>query len=153
MNEALLIVLPFVLLFLLLALGVPVAFALAASGFVALLIGFGLSVALGYLMTTPYREAAHYSLATLPLFLVMGYVASHSGITNSLFTAAYRWVGHLPGGLAQATIVAAAVFAAACGSSVASADTCPSSQRGHAISPQLIVHHLWSAVQLPTCLT
>ena len=109
------------MLFLFLALGVPVAFALGISGFVWLTIAFGLPVAFGYLKTTPYREAAHYGLATLPLFLLMGYIASRSGITNSLFIAAYRWVGHLPGGLAQATILAAAVFAAACGSSIASA--------------------------------
>lgn len=121
MDEAVLIILPFALLFLLLASGVPVAFALGISGFVGLVMGFGLSVAFGYLQTTPYREASHYTLATLPLFLLMGYVASRVGITSSLFTAAYRWVGHLPGGLAQATCVAAAVFAAACGSSLASA--------------------------------
>ena len=121
MNEAILLWLPFVLLFVLLSLSVPVAFALGITGLVALTIGFGSTMAVGYLSTTPYRQAAHYTLATLPLFLLMGYVTSRTGVTASLFDFAYRWVGRIPGGLAQATVVASAIFAAACGASMASA--------------------------------
>ncbi len=120
MDEILLI-LPFVLLFLLLALGVPVAFSLGISGFVCLLLGFGLPTALGYLQTTPYRQASHFGLAALPLFMLMGYAAGHSRITHDLFNAAYVWIGRLPGGLAQATVFASAIFAACSGSSIASA--------------------------------
>ena len=121
MSEAVLIVLPFVLLFLLLAYGVPVAFSLGISGFVSLAIGFGLPTALGYVQVTPYRQAAHYTMGALPLFLLMGYIASRSRMTNGLFDAAYAWVGHLRGGLAHATIIAGAIFAACSGSSIASA--------------------------------
>ena len=57
------------------------------------------------------------------MFVLMGNLAGVSGMSNDLFTAAYRWMGHLRGGLASATIAACAGFAALSGSSLASAVT------------------------------
>jgi len=111
----------FSLFVLLLILGMPVAFVLATVGLIGLSLGWGGSIAMNYLATTPYREAAHYTMATVPLFLLMGQFASQGGISRSLFETTYKWVGRLPGGLAMATILASAGFAAASGSSTAAA--------------------------------
>ena len=64
-----------------------------------------------------------YSLTVVPLFILMGQVTFHAGISSRLFDTAYKFVGHLPGGLAMATVVACAGFAAVCGSTNAAAAT------------------------------
>ncbi len=64
-----------------------------------------------------------YSLTVVPLFILMGQVAFHAGISRRLYDTAYKFVGHLPGGLAMATVGACAGFAAICGSTNASAAT------------------------------
>ena len=107
------------LFFLLMVVGVPVAFSLGISGLVGLSIGWGPDLALSYLQTTPYTQAAHYTLAAIPLFLMMGRLIFHAGLSQALFSLAYKWVGRLPGGLAMATSVACAAFAAISGSTSA----------------------------------
>ena len=64
-----------------------------------------------------------YSLTVVPLFILMGQVTFHAGISSRLFDTAYKFVGHLPGGLAMATVGACAGFAAVCGSTNAAAAT------------------------------
>jgi tripartite ATP-independent transporter DctM subunit len=64
-----------------------------------------------------------YSLTVVPLFILMGQVTFHAGISSRLFDTAYKFVGHLPGGLAMATVAACAGFAAVCGSTNAAAAT------------------------------
>jgi len=64
-----------------------------------------------------------YSLTVIPLFVLMGQLAYHSGISTRLFDSAYRFIGHWPGGLAIATVGACAAFAAICGSTNATAAT------------------------------
>ena len=64
-----------------------------------------------------------YNLMVIPLFVLMGQIAFHSGISTRLFDAAYKFIGHLPGGLAVATIGACAGFSAICGSTNATAAT------------------------------
>lgn len=64
-----------------------------------------------------------YSLTVVPLFILMGQVTFHAGISSRLFDTAYKFVGHWPGGLAMATVVACAGFAAICGSTNAAAAT------------------------------
>jgi len=64
-----------------------------------------------------------YNLTVVPLFIFMGQIAFHSGISRRLFDTAYTWIGHLPGGLAVATIGACAGFSAICGSTNATAAT------------------------------
>jgi tripartite ATP-independent transporter DctM subunit len=105
----------------LLALRMPIGVALGAVSIVGIWHMRGLNVAFGMLKSTPYEFVASWSLSAIPMFLLMGALAHHSGITSSLFNAARLWLGGLPGGLAVATNFACAGFAAASGSSVATA--------------------------------
>jgi tripartite ATP-independent transporter DctM subunit len=106
---------------LLLVSGMRIAYATALCGLLGLwaLRGYGPAAGLAGLM--PYSESSHYTLLVLPLFVLMGYLAHHAGITRNIFWTARQWLGHLPGGLAIATIFGCAGFAAACGASTASA--------------------------------
>ena len=107
-------------LFALLLMGVPVAFALAGTG-LAMLVAGGFSPLMapqGILSTLD-----GFILLAVPLFLLMGNVLLKGGVGRDLFAAVQAWVGHWPGGLAVATIVSCALFAAISGSSVATAAT------------------------------
>ncbi|MDN5347050.1 MAG: C4-dicarboxylate transporter, DctM subunit [Clostridia bacterium] len=108
-------------LIVLLLIGLPVSFALAAAGCLGMFLLRGLDPALGLFAGTPYREAASYSLLVIPMFALMAGFARHSGLTRKLFDAARAWFGHLPGGLAIGSIVASAGLGAICGSSAAAA--------------------------------
>ena len=79
------------------------------------------NVSFAVLGTTPFEFVAHDTLSAIPMFLLMGAIAHHSGISRSLFEAARLWLGGIPGGLAISTNFASAGFAAASGSSVATA--------------------------------
>jgi len=103
--------------------GMPVAFALAVAGAIGLYLFDGMDTMLGLLGTVPFRSAAHYTLSTVPMFILMAQFISVSGIVDDVFTAAQRWLERLPGGLAITTIFAAAGMAAMSGSSTASAAT------------------------------
>ncbi|MBE0593589.1 MAG: TRAP transporter large permease subunit, partial [Gemmatimonadales bacterium] len=103
--------------------GMPVAFALAVAGAIGLYVFDGMDTMLGLLGTVPFRSAAHYTLSTVPMFILMAQFISVSGIVDDVFTAAQRWLERLPGGLAITTIFAAAGMAAMSGSSTASAAT------------------------------
>jgi tripartite ATP-independent transporter DctM subunit len=69
----------------------------------------------------PHAIVAHYSLSVIPLFIIMGYYAFYAGLTDDIFFTARQWVGHLPGGLAIASVFGCAGFAACTGASTASA--------------------------------
>jgi tripartite ATP-independent transporter DctM subunit len=101
----------------------PIGIAMLLVGFVGFAYLNGLPPALAALGSAAYSYSAVYDLAVIPLFVLMGNCAGASGMSRELFNAAYAWVGHWRGGLASATIVACAGFAAVSGSSVASAVT------------------------------
>jgi C4-dicarboxylate transporter, DctM subunit len=113
----------FALLLFLLAGSMPVGFAMAAVG----LIGFGLMVSpqAAFSMATIdlCTTFSDYNLTTIPLFILMGQIAFHTGISRGLFDAAYHWIGRLPGGLAMSTIGACTAFGAICGSGPATSAT------------------------------
>ena len=73
--------------------------------------------------TEPFVNVSVYTLTALPLFILMGTVASHTGISADLYNTAYKWLGRARGGLAMATVAACGAFAAICGSSTATAAT------------------------------
>ena len=98
-----------------------IAFATAFCGFVGLWILRGYTPAATLASMIPHGHLAVYPLLVLPLFILMGYFAYYAGITRDLYWTARQWLGHLPGGLASATIFGSAGFAAACGASTASA--------------------------------
>ena len=105
----------------LIGLRVPIGVAIGGVAFIGFWLLRNLDVALSVLRDTPFVFAASWDLTAIPMFLLMGSIANNSGISTSLFRAARAWFGGLPGGLAVATNMACAGFAAACGSSVAAA--------------------------------
>lgn len=113
----------FAVLILLLFSGIPIGVVMGLVGFWGIVAVSGFAPALNVLKTVPYTTFASYELSVIPLFVLMGTYAYFAGISKDLYTAAYKWLGHLPGGLGMATIGAAAVFSAVSGSSIACAAT------------------------------
>src|SRR5258708_20852565 len=105
----------------LIALRVPIGIAMGAVAFAGFCYLRNFNVALSALSDTPFVFAANWELSAIPMFLLMGAIASNSGIGTALYRAAHAWFGALPGGLAVATNWACAGFAAASGSSIAAA--------------------------------
>ncbi|MDH3667979.1 MAG: TRAP transporter large permease [Paracoccaceae bacterium] len=110
-----------VLLFGLALLGVRIAFAAAIAGFVGLVEMIGFTPGAAQAGTVPYAKTSLYALSVLPPFILIGFLAFHAGMTSKLFDAARKWIGWLPGGLAVATVMAQAGFAAVSGASTATA--------------------------------
>ncbi|MGQ9371506.1 TRAP transporter large permease [Azospirillum sp. ST 5-10] len=108
-------------LFLLLAIGTPVGFALALAGSLGLFVTSGPTALVGILETTPFSVANSYELITIPMFILMAELVVASGIADGLFHAMSVWIGRVKGGLAVATALAGAGFGAISGSSTASA--------------------------------
>jgi len=113
----------FLLLLVLLAAGVPVAFALAIAGAAGLLQTGGVGLLSGILSTTSVSTVSSFELTSIPMFILMAEFVIISGIADTLFRAATCWVGRAPGGLAIATALAGAGFGAISGSSTAAAAT------------------------------
>jgi tripartite ATP-independent transporter DctM subunit len=99
--------------------GMPIAFVLLTSGFAGLLMLRGFDVALTALSSMPIAKTADVGLSIIPLFILMGYLAAQAGVSENAYKIAYRWIGHVRGGLGIATVAACAAFAATSGSSVA----------------------------------
>ena len=119
-------------LFVLLALRMPVALSMLGVGFVGTIIanankfiaigmsseqawGRGWKIAFSNIAGETFEAASNYNLLVIPMFVLMGNLAGVSGLSSDLFNTAYRWLGHLRGGLASATIAACAGFAALSG--------------------------------------
>ncbi len=111
------------LLFAMLAVGVPVGFAMGISGAVGLVAIGSPTMMLGMLRTTPLSATQSYEMITVPMFLLMAEFVILSGVANDLFRAATIWVGRVRGGLGIATAIAGAGFGAISGSSTAAAAT------------------------------
>jgi len=109
------------LLFLLLLIGMPIAFSLMLVGFLGISYLASIKAALPLLARTVYEASSHYPYTIIPLFIVMGGYAEISGISSDLYDTFDKWLRRLPGGLGMATIAAIAGFSAISGSSVASA--------------------------------
>jgi C4-dicarboxylate transporter DctM subunit len=105
------------------AAGLPIGISFAVVGLIGLILTRGAQAALVTLGSAPYTWASMEPFVCLLLFVLMGMFAFESGISNELFDTARKWFARFPGGLAQATILACAGFAACTGSSVAGAAT------------------------------
>ncbi len=112
-----------ILLFVLLAASMPVAFAMAIVGFAGFAMVVSPDAAMSMITLDLYGTFSSYSLTVIPLFVLMGQVAFHAGISRRLFNAAYHWLGAMPGGLAMSTVGACTAFGAICGSGPATAAT------------------------------
>lgn len=108
----------FGMLLVLLIVGVPVGYALLAAATTSLFMIGGLSLALQIATTLPFDSLAQYSLVIVPMFVLMGAVASASNITTDLFDALNKWVGGSRGSLLSATVLGSGGFAAVSGSTM-----------------------------------
>ncbi len=110
--------------FLLLAfLRVPMAFAMGIVGFFGVWWKLSFNAASAMIAQLTYETGMSYTLSVIPLFILMGNFVVRAKISDELFQAAYCFLGHRRGGLAQSTILASAGFGAICGSSIATAAT------------------------------
>ncbi|SVE61018.1 uncharacterized protein METZ01_LOCUS513872, partial [marine metagenome] len=112
-----------VLVLVLMSQRLPVAFAMIVVGLAGHGILDGWASAFSTFVTETWSTTTYYELVVIPMFVMMGNVASISGMSRDLYNAAYAWVGQLRGGLAHATVIGCTGFAALSGSSVASALT------------------------------
>ena len=105
----------------LLALGVPVAYAIGAVAIVGIYIAIGPVFLLSTLQSLPYAFASDYNFAVVPMFVLMGALAARSGIITDLYAAAFKLTSHIRGSLMMATVMAQAMFAAISGSTTVAA--------------------------------
>jgi tripartite ATP-independent transporter DctM subunit len=103
--------------------GMPIGIVMGLIGFLGMAYVGGTNAALTSMGSSPYTTASSYGLSVVPLFVLMGSFCFFSGLSRDLYSTAYKWLGHLPGGLAMATVGGCAGFAAVSGSSVATTAT------------------------------
>src|SRR4030065_1852543 len=96
--------------------GIELGFAMALVGFVGFSIIVSMKAALNLLAKDIFDVFASYGFTVIPLFVLMGQVAFNAGIAKRLYNAGYKFIGHIPGGLAMATVAGGAAFRNATGS-------------------------------------
>jgi tripartite ATP-independent transporter DctM subunit len=123
MNEVVVGLLGLAIVLVLFLTGIELGFVMALIGF----LGFGYLVSfkagLNLLAKDFFDVFSSYGFTVIPLFVLMGQVAFNAGIARRLYAASYKFIGHIPGGLAMATVAGATAFKAICGSSPATAAT------------------------------
>ncbi len=112
-----------VVLLTLIAIRVPIAYTMILVGVVGTSLQSGPSIVLYQLKDLAYAQFSIYDLSVLPMFILMGGLASRCGLSRDLFRAANAWLGRFNGGVAMAAVAACGGFGAVCGSSTATAST------------------------------
>ncbi len=110
-------------MFLLLLLGVPIAFSMALTGAVGIWILEGPGPALAHTLLIPWDEGRSFVFVTIPLFVLMGQLVFHTGLASDLYDGVRTWIGKIPGGMAITSVVACGAFGAVTGSSIATVAT------------------------------
>jgi len=110
-------------LIVLIAIRVPIAHAMLLVGATGIAVLSGPGILLSQLKTLVYSQFSIYDLSVLPMFVLMGNIASRAGLSRDLFRGANAWLGWLRGGVAMSAVAACAGFGAVCGSSLATAST------------------------------
>jgi C4-dicarboxylate transporter, DctM subunit len=123
MDRDLVALLGFVGMFALMALRVPIGVAMGIAGVAGFAALGGLAPGMNLLANVPLSVLTDYNLVVIPMFILMGAFASHSGMSAELFAAGRAWLHHRRGGLALASVAACGGFSAINGSSVATAAT------------------------------
>jgi C4-dicarboxylate transporter, DctM subunit len=123
MSFATIGILVILLLFALFALGLEIGFAMALAGFIGFAAIVNVDAALNLVAKDIYSVLSSYGFTVIPMFVLMGQVGASGGIARNLYDSAYKFMGHVPGGLAIGTVAAATAFKAICGSSPATAAT------------------------------
>jgi len=123
MNEIMVGIIGLAVLLFLFATGIELGFAMGLVGFVGFAYLNGFHSAINLLATDFYDVITNYGYTIFPLFVLMGQIGFNAGIAVRLYDAANRFIGHVPGGLAMATVIGATGFKTICGSSAATAAT------------------------------
>jgi C4-dicarboxylate transporter DctM subunit len=123
MNEIIVGIIALALLLLLFATGIELGFAMALVGFVGFAYLNGFHPAMQLVARDIYDVITNYGYTVFPLFILMGQIGFNAGIAVRLYDAAYKFIGHVPGGLAMATVMGATGFKTICGSAAATAAT------------------------------
>ena len=123
MNEIIVGITALILLLLLFATGIELGFAMALVGFVGFAYLNGFHAAINLLSRDVFDVITSYGYTVFPLFILMGQIGFNAGIAVRLYDAAHKFVGHIPGGLAMATVIGATAFKTICGSSAATSAT------------------------------
>ena len=123
MSMTLVGVLGIVALFVLIFSRIPVGFVMALVGVAGFAYITNVDAAMSMMVKDVFEVFGSYNLTVMPLFILMGQLAFHAGISTRLFNVAYKMIGHWPGGMAIATIGACAGFSSICGSTNATAAT------------------------------
>jgi C4-dicarboxylate transporter DctM subunit len=113
----------FAALFAMMILRVPIGIAMGLVGIGGFAAVVGVKPALNLLAQSPIRTVTDFNLTLIPFFVLMGVLATNSGMSRELFRTGRHWFGFMKGGMAISTVGSCAGFAAICGSSVATAAT------------------------------
>ena len=123
MNEFIVGIIGLMVLLLLFSTGIELGFAMALVGFAGFGYLNGFHAAVNLLSRDMFDVITNYGYTVFPLFILMGQIGFHAGIAVRLYNSAHKFIGHIPGGLAMATVAGATAFKAICGSSAATSAT------------------------------
>ncbi len=123
MNEVMIGIIGLVALLAFFLTGIELGFGMALIGFLGFSIIISTKAALNLLAKDIFDVFASYGFTIIPLFVLMGQIAFNGGIAKSLYNAAHKCIGHIPGGLAMATVAGATAFGTVTGSATATAAT------------------------------
>lgn len=112
-----------ILVFVFIAIGLPVGFSMGVMGFVGVWFLISQNAAIAKISYIPFQVVTSYDIAVLPLFLLMAFIIFAVGLSKDLYNLASKWMGHQRGGIAIATVWACAGFAAVSASSAATSAT------------------------------
>lgn len=123
MNETIIGIVMLFSLLLLFATGIELGFAMAIAGFIGFAYLNGIPSAMNLLARDMFDVITNYGYTVFPLFIMMGQIGFHAGIAKRLYDCSHKFIGHIPGGLAMATVVGGSAFKAICGSATATTAT------------------------------
>jgi tripartite ATP-independent transporter DctM subunit len=123
MNETIAGIVLLFMLLLLFATGIELGFAMAVIGFIGFAYLKGFNIAMNLMGRDVFDVITNYGYTVFPLFILMGQIGYHAGIAKRLYNSAHAFVGHIPGGLAIATVLGGSAFKAICGSATATTAT------------------------------
>ena len=123
MSEVTIGIVGLCILLLLFATGIELGFSMAIVGFAGFAYLNGLEAAMNLLGRDVFDVLTNYGFTVFPLFMLMGQIGFNAGLAARLYNSAHKFIGHIPGGLAMATVMGATGFKAICGSSAATSAT------------------------------
>src|SRR3989337_482806 len=115
MNEVTIGILGLAVVMALFLTGIELGFAMAIVGFLGFSIIVSFKAGLNLLAKDVFDVFSSYGFTVIPLFVLMGQIAFNAGIAKRLYDTGYRFIGHIPGGLAMATVAGGSAFKAICG--------------------------------------